>query len=142
MPLRLAASVDVGAGVGGMGQHAVHGRIGRRHPGDLGDLARDVQRPLHRPGHALVFQPQPDRAGRAEHLELGEHRSDQGLHLLVGMVQDLPVSLAVDQADRQATAQLAAGGLAADPAVQPGPQHLQLSLAHDPFHAQEQAVIK
>jgi hypothetical protein len=43
------------------------------------------------------------------------------------MHQDLPVGLAPDQADGQAAAQLAAGGLVPDRAVQPGPQDMELT---------------
>ena len=53
---------------------------------------------------------------------------------LIGMQADLSVGFAPHQPDRQAGAQLAAGGLVADPTGQPGPQHVQLSLAeHVPF---------
>jgi hypothetical protein len=41
---------------------------------------------------------------------------------------DLPVGFAPDQPDRQPAAQVAAGGLAAVPAVQAGPQHMEFSL--------------
>jgi hypothetical protein len=44
------------------------------------------------------------------------------------MEADLPVGLAPDQADRQAAAQLAAGGLVLDAAFQPCPQYMQLCL--------------
>jgi hypothetical protein len=42
------------------------------------------------------------------------------------MEADLPVGLAPDQADRQAAAQFAAGGLVLDAAFQPCPQYMQL----------------
>jgi hypothetical protein len=50
---------------------------------------------------------------------------------------DFPAGLAPDQPDRQAPAQLTAGGLVADPAFQPGPQHMELSFAHYPFHTKQ-----
>ena len=59
-----------------------------------------------------------------------------------GWKQDLPVGLAPDQPDRQAAAQLAAGGLVPDPAVQPGPQDVQLGFGHRALHAQHQPVVE
>ena len=58
------------------------------------------------------------------------------------MAEDLSVGLAPDQPDGQAAAQLAAGGLVADPAVQPGAEHVQLSFGHNAFHAQKQAIVE
>jgi hypothetical protein len=48
------------------------------------------------------------------------------------MEADLSVGLAPDQADGQAAAQLAAGGLVLDAAFQPGPQDMQLRLLCGP----------
>jgi hypothetical protein len=53
---------------------------------------------------------------------------------------DLPVGLAPDQADRQAAAQLAAGGLVLDAAFQPGPQDMQLSFLCGPRRYADQAA--
>jgi hypothetical protein len=55
---------------------------------------------------------------------------------------DLAVGLAPDQADRQAAAQLAAGGLVLDAAFQPGAQHVELGFGHYAFHAQDEPVVK
>jgi hypothetical protein len=43
-----------------------------------------------------------------------------------GVQQDLALVLAPDQPDRQAAAQFAPFGLVPYPAVQPGPQHMEL----------------
>jgi len=48
----------------------------------------------------------------------------------------------VDQPGRQRGDQLAAAGLGQDPAAQPGPDEMELSFGHLPFHAQKQAVVK
>ena len=58
------------------------------------------------------------------------------------MLEDLPVGLAPDQPDRQPAAQLAAGGLVPDPAVQPGPQDMQFAFGHGPLKAQDEPVIE
>jgi hypothetical protein len=50
--------------------------------------------------------------------------------------------LAPHQGDRQRTAQLAAGGLVSDPAVQAGAQHMQLGLAHRALQSQHQPVVE
>jgi hypothetical protein len=55
---------------------------------------------------------------------------------------DLTGGLAPDQPDRQAAAQLTAGGLVADPPVQPGAQDVQLGLGHGPLHPQHQPVVE
>jgi hypothetical protein len=55
---------------------------------------------------------------------------------LIGVDQDLPVRFSPDQADGQPAAQLAAGGLVPDPAVQPGPQDMQLHFGHGALHPQ------
>lgn len=50
--------------------------------------------------------------------------------------------LTPDQPDRQPDAQLTAGGLVADPAIEAGPQHMQFSLAERAFHPQQHPVIE
>jgi hypothetical protein len=47
-----------------------------------------------------------------------------------------------DAAAWQPAAQLAAGGLVADPAVQPCPQDVQLDLGHGALHPQQQPVVE
>jgi hypothetical protein len=48
------------------------------------------------------------------------------------MPTDFAVSFAPHQPDRQSATQLAAGGLAADPAVEAGPQNVQFGLLCGP----------
>ena len=73
----------VGARVSGMGEHVVHGMVGRLHPDDLG--AVQVGGRLQREPQALVAQPQPDRADRPADGELGEDRGQDAGDGLVGM---------------------------------------------------------
>jgi hypothetical protein len=112
------------------------------HPGDLGEAAAPVADLLQRPAQVLVFEPQPHLACRPGDGELGEHGLDDADYLLVGVPQDLPVGLAPDQPDGQAAAQLAAGGLGADRAGQPGPQHVELTFGHNALHPQDQPVVE
>ena len=58
------------------------------------------------------------------------------------MKEHLAVLLAVDETDRQTPAQLAFGGLVADPALQPGPQRVQLGFRHGPLEAEHEAVVE
>ncbi|MGB8383542.1 MAG: hypothetical protein WCG47_20215, partial [Dermatophilaceae bacterium] len=130
----------VGARVSGMGEHVVHGMVGRLHPDDLG--AVQVGGRLQREPQALVAQPQPDRADRPADGELGEDRGQDAGDGLVGMPADLAVGVPPDQADGQGAEQLAAGGFVADPAVQPRPQDVQLGFAHGALHAEQQPVVE
>ena len=123
-----------------MGQHVVHRVVGRLGPDDVGSA--DVGAWLQRELQALITQPQPGTPHRAADREPVEDRGDDAGDGLVGMQQDLPVALAPDQADGQAAAQLAAGGLVPDPAVQAGPQDMQLGLGHGALHAQQQPVVE
>ena len=130
----------VGASVGGVGEHVVHRVVGRLHPGDL--LAAQVAGRLQREAQALLAQPQPHPAHRPGHREPVEDRGDDAGDGLVRVPADLPVGLTPHQPDRQPAAQLAAGGLVADPAVEAGAQDVQLGLGHGALHAQQQAVVE
>src|SRR5680860_1047833 len=141
--LHAGASVDVGAGIGGMGQGGVDRVVGRLHPGDVRwPAAAHVTGGLQRPAQPLVAQPQPHAAHRAALGEAFEDRGDHTRDGLVGMHKDLAVGLAPHQPDRQAAAQLTAGGLVADAAVETGAQHVQFRLAHDALHPQQEAVVE
>ncbi len=118
--LPACAAKDVRASVGGMGQRGVHRMVGGLHPGDLREPVAPVAVALQRPAQLVVPQPQPGGPHRPADGELVEHRGDDAGDGLVGVRQDLTVGLAPHQPDRQAGAQLAAGGLVADPAGQPG----------------------
>ena len=141
IPLGPGPAIYVRAGVGRMPQRREHRLIGRLHPGNLG------QSPAHgsgllRPAQVLLTQPQPYRARRPADGELPEHRGDDAGHRLVGVEHDLPGRLTPDQPGWQAAAQLAPGSLVADPAGQPGPQHVQLSFAHDAHQPEQQPVAE
>ena len=131
----------VGARVGGVGEHVVHRVVGRLDPGDLARRAgrRSVAAGSFRP---LLAQPQPHPAHRPAHGEPLEDRGDDAGDGLVGVPADLAVGLTPHQPDRQAAAQLAAGGLVADPAVEAGAQDVQLGLGHGALHAQQQPVVE
>ena len=131
---------DIGARVGGVGEHVVHRMIGRLDPGDV--AAAQIGGRLQRELQPVVTQPQPHRAHRAAHREPLEDRGDDAGNRLVGMAADLTVGFAPDQSDRQATAQLAAGGLVTDPAVEAGAQNMQFSFGHGAFHAQQHPVVE
>ena len=105
-------------------------------------VAAQVGGRLQRESQALLAQPQPHPARRPAHREPLEDRGDDAGDGLVGMPADLPVGLAPHQPDRQPAAQLAAGGLVADPAVEPGPQDVQLGLGHGALHAQQHPVVE
>ena len=136
------AAVDVGASVGRVGQRGVHGMVGGLDPGDLAGLAVQVDGLLQRPAQLLGAQPQPGGPHRPAHRELVERGRDDAGDRLIGVEADLPVGLAPDQADRQAAAQLAAGGLVLDAALQPGPEHVELRLGHDAHQPQDEPVVE
>ena len=137
-------AVDVRARVGRVGQRGVHRMVGRFHPGDFRDpgAAPGIGDLLQRPPQALAAQPQPGSPRRPAHREPVEDRGDDAGDRLIGMEADLPVGFAPDQPDRQAAAQLTAGGLVLDAALQPGPQHMQLRFGHDALHPQDEPVVE
>ena len=78
------------------------------------------------------------RTGAGEGLEQQPHGL---LDLLVGIEHHPPAGI-VDQAHRQAAAQLAAARLVQEPAAQARPQHMQLRLAHRSLEAEQQPVVE
>src|SRR5262249_31434027 len=60
----------------------------------------------------------------------------------VGVEADLTVLIAPDEADREATPELAASCLIANAAVEARAQHMQLGLAHRAFETEQQAVVE
>ena len=76
-----------------------------------------------------------DRVGGAGAGEGGEQVPDGLLHPGVRVERD-PPGRVVDQPDRQAHAQFAAAGLGQRPAAQPGPDEVQLGLAHGALEAE------
>jgi hypothetical protein len=109
--------------------------VGRLDPDDVG--AAQVGGRLQRKLQLLLAKPQPHPAHRPGHGEPLEDRGDHAGDRLVGMPADLAVGLTPDQPDRQPATQFAPGGLAADPAVEPGPQDVQFGLRHGALHAQQ-----
>ena len=61
--------------------------------------------------------------------------------LLIGAQDDPTVRLAVEP-DREMHHQLAARGLVAQPAVQPGADQVQLRLAHRALQTEQQPVVE
>ncbi len=142
--VRAGAAVDVGAGVGRVGQNGVDGVVGRLDPRDLRALAGGggVAVALERQREVLLAQPQPDLAHRADLAEPAERRGDHPGDRLVRVAADLAFPLGPDQADGQRAAQLAARGLVADPAVEPGPQGVQLGLGHGALQPEQHPVVE
>lgn len=134
-------AIDVGTGVGRMGQHRVHRVVGRLDPRDV-LVTGDVPVLLQREFQAVVAKPQPHAPHRPGHREPLEDRADDTGDRLVGMPADLPVGIAPDQPDWQAPPQLAARGLVADAAIEAGPQDMQLSLGHGALHPEQQPVVE
>ena len=127
------------AGVAGVVQHAQHGGMPQRLPVDLALAGSFAVPPGEgQPGGAERFH---DGGGRPGGLERGEQVPERALDGGVGVEDDVPGGV-VDQADGQRHDQLAAAGLGDDPAAQPGPDEMELSLRHLPFHAQQQAVVE
>jgi hypothetical protein len=98
--------------------------------------------PLQWQLQALLAQVQPDGPDRSAGGELPEDHGDDAADGLVGMLEDLALPVAPDQAGGQPAAQLAAGCLVPDPAVEPGPQDVQLGLGHGALHAEQQPVVE
>ena len=127
------------AGVAGVVQHVQHGGVAQRLPVDLALAGAFVVPPGEgQPGGAERLD---HGGGRPGGLERGEQVPDRALDGGVGVEDDVPGGV-VGQADRQRHDELAAAGLGQDPAAQPGPDEMELSLADLPFHAQHQAVVE
>jgi hypothetical protein len=67
---------------------------------------------------------------------------DRAAHGLVGVEQDLALLLTPHEPDRQRLAQLPSRRLAADPALKPSAQHMQLGLRHRALQAEQQPVLE
>ena len=109
----------------------MHLVVGRDRPLDLA-----VREAAHRELHSLAAHPQPHLADRPKLGEPIEDRLDRAAHRLVRVKQDLAILLAPHKPDRQRLAQLTARCLVADPALQPGAEHVQLRLRHRAFQAE------
>jgi hypothetical protein len=121
------------ARIGGVSEEVVHGGIGRprpAHPPLAGPPARQQLFLSDQHGHHL--------AGRAVPAPELEHAPDRVTHLLVDGERDLAVLVTI-QTDRQGQLQLAARGLVAQAALQPGADQMQLRLAHRALQPQAAA---
>jgi hypothetical protein len=88
----------------------------------------------------LVEMPD-NRAGRAFAAEDVEEGRQCLLHLAV-RIEDHAIVVVIDQSGGQAGLQLAAAGLALDPALQTRAEHVQLGLAHRSLQPQQQPVVE
>ena len=104
--------------------------------------------PHHPPGACRpARQQQPVTAQRQQHLPAGarfsetaEHRGDRLHHRLIR--SDHRAGLVVVETDRQELPQLTAGGLVPQPGGQPGPDQMQLGLAHRALQTEHQPVVE
>src|ERR1700736_7048633 len=58
------------------------------------------------------------------------------------MEADLAIGFAPDEADRQSSAQFTTRRLVADAAVEAGPQHMQLGLAHGALEPEQETIVE
>ena len=121
--------------VGRVRQEVVNRRVSRLGPADQPRACGPAR------------QPQTVRAQRQHHLtrrpqlvESVEHRHDGGADRLVRADHDTSV-LVVVQPDRQQLPQLAPCRLMPQAGIQPGPQHMQLGLAHRALQPEHQPVV-
>jgi hypothetical protein len=87
-------------------------------------------------------EPEPDAADRAHLGKARKDGTDGGDDGLIRVEPDLAVGVTPDEADRQTAAELAACGLVANAAVEAGPQHMQLGLAHGALEPEQKAVVE
>ena len=136
---RLSAilAIDIGTRINRIGKHGMNGVVTGLAPAQL---VMSIKR--QREFDFLRTQPQPDAARRAQLGETGKDGADDIFDGRVGMDQDLAVRLAPDEADRQAPAQFAAGGLVLDAAVKAGTQDVQFGLTHGAFQTEQKPVVE
>jgi hypothetical protein len=135
--LRSRLAIDVGACIDGVGEYMVDGVIAGLHPADLG-MSMHLQWELH----PLVAEPQPDAARRAGFGETLKHAIDGSDDGFVRVEEHLTVLIAPDEANGQATPELAAFCLIANATVEACTQDVQLGLAHSSFEAKQQAIVE
>ena len=136
-PARVVAAVDVGAGIGRVGQDAQHPGMGEPPPAQLAGPhpaigAQRESTPLERRDHLI---------GRPARPEGGEHVGDRGRDLGV-RVDDGGSFVVVDQAHRQGETQLAAFGRGPLRPVHPSGQEMQFRFGHRALQAEEEAVVE
>src|SRR5215467_15480828 len=106
-------AIDIGACIDGVGEHAVDGVIAGLDPADLGVFVH-LQWELH----AFRAEPQPDAAPSAGFGETLKHGLDSDYDSFIRVEAHLAVLFAPDQADREATPELAARCFIANAAVE------------------------
>ena len=122
--------------IAGVGQEVVHGRIGRGRPPDPTGPGR-----TSRQQQSVLAQRQQHLARRAELGEPPEHGRDRLHHSLVGAEYDLVVMVVV-KPDRETLAQLTTFGFVAQTGGQPGPDQMQLGLAHRALQPEDEPVVE
>ena len=131
-----AAAEHERAGIGRIGQQRVHRAIGRPGPPHAPRADRAARQPL-----TLVASSRDDLPRGAEPPPELEHALDRVADLLVSGEHDPPVLVAI-QTDREVQLKLAALGLVAQPAVQPGADQVQLGLRHRALQPEQQPVVE
>ena len=135
----LASPVEVRARVAGVVQREQHEVVAQRLPVGLagvrpaGGVAAGEPKPL---GGELL----DDRVRRAGLLEALEQVRDRAAHFGVG-VECHVAELVICEADGQPDAQLAAGGLGQQPALEPGADEVKLGLGDRALQAEQEPVV-
>jgi hypothetical protein len=110
-------------------------RISRRRPGDGAGPGRPAWQL-----EAVTQHRQQHLPGAAELLEAAKQGRDRLGNGLIGADDHVAVVVVVE-ADRQAVAQLALGGLVPQPGGEPAADQVQLRLAHRALEAEHQPVV-
>jgi hypothetical protein len=122
----LASSVEVRACISGVVEGEQHEVVAQRLPVELAGV-RAAGRVPGGDAQLLGGELLDDRVRRAGPLKAAEQVRDRGAHARVRVKRDVP-QLVIGQADRQPDAQLAAGGLREQPALQAGADEVKLRL--------------
>src|SRR5499427_3708728 len=131
------SSIDVSAGIDGVGEHVVDGGVARLDPSDLAALMH-----LQREFEPLRAEPQPHAPGRASLGEMGKDLADGGADGFIRVKTNFAVFLTPDKTNGQAAPELAARGLIANAAIKTGAQYVQLGFAHCALQPQQESVIE
>src|SRR5215472_8423649 len=109
--LLAGSPIGVSAGIDRIGEHMVDGGVARLNPSDLAALMH-----LQREFEPLRAEPHPHTPGRAGLGALGKDLADGGADAFIRVKKNLPLVLAPDKANRQATPEFAACRLVANAA--------------------------
>src|ERR1700756_337962 len=130
-------AIGVGAGIDGVGEHVVDSGIARVDPTNPAALVH-----LQRKGELLRAEPEPDATRGACLAESCKNVADGSHDRLIRVKANLAIGLAPDEANRQATTQLAARSLVADASVKTSAQHMQFGLAHSALEPEQEPVVE